>query len=178
MNFLSTVSNIQLRYAGVASVLGIALILVFFAVHKHPFLIPVFFDFRIVLFAVFLFVSLREFRDLSNDGVLYFWQGMIGSFVFVVEYAVVVAIAIMVIGSVNHSFVTEYVDQFSAQARAFPQEVIAERIGKEAFEQNLKALKSTTIGDLALLYFVQCLMIGCFVSIILSVILRRSPKTL
>jgi hypothetical protein len=51
-----------------------------------------------------------------------------------------------------------------------------ERIGKEVFERNLNQLPTTNISVLAMTYFVQGLAIGFFVSIILSVIVRRQPK--
>jgi hypothetical protein len=77
---------------------------------------------------------------------------------------------------VEPEFVSDYVAQFLEQAKAFPPEVI-ERIGKEVFERNLATLPETTAFDLAFLYFYQCFVISLFISIIISVILRRQPQT-
>lgn len=165
----------QLRYALIASVLGMGLIIVLFLYHRHPFLIPVLIDFRIFLFGIFIYVSLKEYRDTVNEGLLFFWQGIVGSYVLILEYAVMVCIGIIILGLVNHNFVTDFITQFTEQARSYPPDAV-EQIGKEAFEKYLTELKSVTIFAMARQYFGQCLIIGAFVSIILSVILRRTPK--
>ena len=164
--------RIPTRYGFLASILGAALVGVLFYFGRHPFLIPVVFDFRIVLFALFLFFAVREFRDLSNGGVLFFWQGMITSGIFILSYSLTVSTAILILGHIEPTFVTEYIRQFTEQARSYP-DVAIERIGKETFERSLKELQSTSVIDMSILYFTQCWTIGFFVSIILSVILRR-----
>jgi hypothetical protein len=57
----------------------------------------------------------------------------------------------------------------------WPEEDIA-RVGKETFERNLQDLPSTNMGQIATMYLVQSFGIGLFVSIIMSVILRKQPK--
>lgn len=164
-----------LRFGFIAGVLGFGLVVVLYFIGTHPFLIPVFMDFRIALLAVFLVFSLKELRDYYFKGVLYFWQGMIASFILTAVFAFIASGLIVAFGTFVPQFVTSYVDQFLASAKDFPPEVI-ERIGKETFEKNLATLPSTTAFDLALLYFWQCFVIGFFISIIISVILRRQPQ--
>jgi len=164
-----------LRFGFIAGVLGFGLVVVLYFIGTHPFLIPVFLDFRVVLLAVFIVFSLKELRDYYFKGILYFWQGMIASFVLTIVFAVTASGLIVAFGTFVPEFVSHYVDQFLAQAKEFPPEVI-ERIGKEAFERNLATLPSTTAFDLALLYFWQCFVISFFISIIISVILRRQPQ--
>jgi hypothetical protein len=166
-----------LRFGLIGGVIGFGLILVLYYIGRHPLLVPVFLDFRIVLFSVFLIFSLKELRDFYFGGILYFWQGMVASFILTAVFAVVVSGLIATFASYVPLFVSTYVDQFLEQARQFPPEII-ERIGKDAFEKNLAALPSTSPLDLALLYFWQCFVIGFFISIIISVILRRQPRTL
>jgi hypothetical protein len=60
--------------------------------------------------------------------------------------------------------------------RSIPDDVI-KRIGKDVYVRNLAALPLTKAADLALLYFWQSFLISLFLSVILSVILRRQPKT-
>ena len=50
-------------------------------------------------------------------------------------------------------------------------------MGKEIYERNLAELPTTNISRLTITYFIHGLVIGFFVNIILSVILRRQPKT-
>ena len=73
-------------------------------------------------------------------------------------------------------FVPTYIEYVSAYWKSFSKEDI-ERIGKEIYERNLASLPATNMSQLTRTYFVHGLIIGFFVNIILSVILRRQPKT-
>src|SRR3954469_1851165 len=86
--------KIPLKYGVIASALGSSLLIVLYFLGRHPFLIPVYMDSRIFLFGVFLYYSLRELRDFFQHGILYFWQGMIASFLFVAVFAVITSAVI------------------------------------------------------------------------------------
>ena len=68
--------TVALKYMAFGSLLSILLILALFYAQRHPLLMPPILDFRILIFGVFIFFSLKEFRDYLNGGILYFWQGM------------------------------------------------------------------------------------------------------
>ncbi|MGE0771158.1 MAG: DUF4199 domain-containing protein [Cyclobacteriaceae bacterium] len=167
--------RVTLRYGVVGGTVGFVLLLILYYIGRHPFLVPVFFDFRIVLFGILMFFSLKEVRDYFGQGVLYFWEGMIGCFMFTLSFAVLASGLVWIFAWLVPAFVGDYISLFESQARTFPPEVI-ERIGKEVYERNLQALYDTNGFDLAALYFSQSFMIGLFISIIISVILRRQPK--
>lgn len=167
--------KVPVRYGIIAGVLGAILVAGLYYMGRHPYLIPVFFDFRIVLFGVFIFFSLKEVRDYYQEGVLYFWQGLIGSFLFTTSFAIVASTLIGLFILAFPEFLSDYIALSLEQLRGLPQDVI-DRIGKEVYERNLQLLPSTNTTDLASLYFWQSFMIGLFISIILSVILRRQPK--
>jgi hypothetical protein len=164
-----------LRFGLIGGVLGSAFVIVLFYVGTHPFLVPVFMDFRLILFIVLIIYSLKELRDYYYKGLLYFWQGMIASLILTATFAIVASGLLWLFGELVPDFVTSYVDKAIAQVRAMPPEVI-EKIGKERFDLSLAALPSTTAFDLALLYFLQSFGISFFISIIISVILRRQPQ--
>jgi len=168
--------QVPLKYGAIAGVLGAILVIGLYYLGRHPFLIPVFFDFRIFLFGVFIFFTLKELRDYYYQGVLYFWQGIIGSFFFTVVFATIAAGLLAIFIAIVPGFLTAYIEQSIEQIKGLPADII-ERIGKDVYERNLKLLPSTNGFDLALLYFTQSFMIAFFISIILSVILRRQPKT-
>ena len=173
---MKSLIQVALKYGAIAGVLGAIFVIGLFYMERHPFLIPVFFDFRIILFAVFIFFTLKEFREYHQGGILYFWQGLIGSFVFVSSFALIAATGIFLFIQINPQFLQSYIDQSIEQLKALPQDII-ERIGKDVYQRNLEMLPSTNGFDLAFLYFSQSFMIGILVSIILSVITRRQPKT-
>src|SRR6187549_279590 len=142
----------SLRFGLIGGAVGFGLIVALYYMGTHPFLIPVYLDFRLVLFAVFLIFCQKELRDYYQGGVMQFWQGMIASFILIIVFAIISSGLMVAFGSLEPRFVSSYVEQFTEQARQFPPEVI-ERIGKDAFERNLATLPNTTPFDLALLYF-------------------------
>lgn len=169
-------AKVSLRYGALAGIVGSAFLIGLYYMGRHPFLIPVFIDFRIILFGVFIFFTLREIRDYYQEGILYFWQGIIASLIFTLCYAFISALVLWIFMRAVPEFLTEYISLSVEQVKSLPPEVI-ERIGKDVYAQNLKMLPNTKAFDLSFLYFTQSLMISLFISIILSVILRRQPKT-
>lgn len=175
MKINSPLIKIALRYGAIASVIGFALVVMLFYTDKHPFLIPVYADFRIFLFGVFIFFALKEYRDQQGEGILYFWQGMVGSYVFLLSFGLAAALAVYLLTLADTSFVTEFVRLFTEQAKSIPLEEL-ERVGKEDFERNLLELSNTNGYNMALLHFKQSLIIGFFISIIITIVLRKQPK--
>lgn len=173
--FGSPLIGVCARYGSIAGLLcGVFLISIFY-MGKHPFLINPFFDFRVPVFAILLFFALKEVRDYHQDGVLSFSQGMAGNLFFLGTSAIMATLAILIFGTLNPAFLSEYISQFTKQIRNLPPEIVGQ-IGKEVLERNLDALPSTTLRNLAGLYAWQSFVIGFFISVIISVILRRQPK--
>lgn len=173
---IKTLVKISLRYGAVAGILAFLLMLVMFYMGSHPMLVSPFLDFRILLFGVFMFFALREFRDYYQEGVLYYWQGLIGGLVVVFLASGIASVLLYLFALWEPKFVTIYIDQLTEYLRSFPAEDI-ERIGKDVYQRNLDDLPSTNGKDLAQTYFMQGVVIGLFVNLILSVILRRQPKS-
>jgi len=151
------------------------LLLVMYYIGRHPLLTSPFLDFRILLFGIFIFFTLKEFRDYYQDGNLYFWQAMLGGWTVILIATIATSILLWLFGVWDNGFVDSYIAQVTAYLKSFPQGDI-DRIGKEIYERNLMALPATNIFDLTQTYFMQGIVIGFFVNIILSAILRRQPK--
>ncbi len=166
--------KVSLKYGVIASFIGSALLVGLYYMNRHPLIIPVFLDFRLILFGVFIFFTLREIRDYYQGGFLYFWQGILCSFLFTATFAMLASLVIVGFVGIVPDFLNSYITLSMAQLKSLPAEVI-ERIGKEVYKLNLDRLPDTTGFDLAFLYFWQSFMISLFISIILSVVLRRQP---
>src|SRR5687768_6104734 len=138
---MKSLVQVALKYGVIAGVLGAILVLGLYYIGRHPFLIPVFFDFRIILFAVFIFFALKEFRDYYQAGILYFWQGLIVSFIFVASFALIAATGIFVFIQLKPEFLSSYIDLSLSQLKALPEDIIA-RIGKDVYQRNLEILPS------------------------------------
>jgi hypothetical protein len=163
-----------LRYGLLAGTLGAILAVALYYLGKHPFLLPVVFDFRIILFGIFIFFALKEFRDFQNQGVLYFWQGFIGSYLFVLVAGLTGAVLIGIFATVMDVFVAEYITVLMKQMTEF-RDVIIENVGKEAYDLQLERLPGTTAMDLAGDYFLKSMIIGFFLTVVISVVMRRHP---
>jgi Protein of unknown function (DUF4199) len=168
--------RISVRYGTVGGILAFILLIIMFYLGRHPLITSPFLDFRVLLFGIFIFFTLKEFRDYEQEGVLYFPQAMIGGLVVIMIMSTLTSIMLQIFGTVEKDFVVTYIEQVTAYVKAFSKEDI-ERVGKEIYERNLAELPSTNISKLTVTYFVHGLVIGFFVNIILSVILRRQPKT-
>ena len=90
-------------------------------------------------------------------------------------FAVIAFFSLLIFDKLERRLVPSYIELMTHYLQQFPEEDI-QRIGKEVYEINLKQLPSTKIVQLAQLDFVQSFAIGFFVSIILSVILRKQPN--
>ena len=176
MALTKTLLKVSARYGVAAGILAFILLLVMYYVGRHPFLTSPFLDFRILLFGIFIFFTLKEFRDYYQDGSLYFWQAMLGGWTVILIATIATSILLWLFGVWDNDFVDSYIAQVTVYLKSFPQEDI-DRIGKEIYERNLLALPATNIFDLIQTYFMQGIVIGFFVNIVLSVILRRQPKT-
>jgi len=163
------------RYGAACGILAFVLLLVMYYIGSHPLLIPPFLDFRILLFGIFTFFTLKEFRDYHQGGNLYFWQAMTGALTVVLVAATITSCLLWLFGVWEKDFVASYVTAFTAFLQSFPKEDI-DRIGKEVYDRNLEELPATNAFDLVQTYFMQGIVVGFFVSIIVSVILRRQPK--
>jgi hypothetical protein len=72
-------------------------------------------------------------------------------------------------------FVADFISQATEQTKAFSPEDI-QRIGKELFDQSLQELQKADKYYMARRYFVQTFIISFFVSVIVTVIVRRTSE--
>lgn len=173
---MKPIIKVPLTNGAIAGVLGSFFLIGLYYIGRHPFLIPVYVDSRIFLFGFFIFFTLKELRDYHHGGSLYFWEGLIASFFFVISFSIISCIFIAGFGLWIPEFLSSYISLTLGALKNLPAQTI-EKIGKQVYERNLMLLPSTNAFDLVILYFWQSLVIGTFISIILSVIVRRQPKT-
>ena len=164
--------KVPFLYGLIGGVLGCIVIASLYYMGRHPFLLPVIFDFRIVIFSVFIFLCLKEVRDYYQQGNLFFWEGMIGSYVFIGTSAVMGSLFTWCLAKWDANFLPSYISKLKEQMMSFQKQIV-ESVGAEAYQQQLAKLPSTTALDLAGDYFLKSMIIGLFLTIIISVILRK-----
>jgi hypothetical protein len=176
MRKIKDIYLIPLKYGVVAATLSALLFLLLYYFGKHPLLIPALFDFRIILFPIFLVFSIRDFKENRNGGMLHYWQGMSVGIQVTLVISILMSLFILLFGGVlEPEFFTDYIDKLTLQLQSTNPEVI-EQIGQEAYAKSLEILPSITLLDLSLDYFIKSLPYGLFLTIIISLILRKKPN--
>ena len=171
------VVKVPVRYALFASVLGTALTVVLFYSGKHPLLIPIIVDYRLLLLPLFLFFSIKEFRDVYNQRVLTFPQGMLAGLIMYAGMGLLIGLALFAFNAItNGAFVQDYVDTSYSQLIENRQKFL-DAIGEEAYDRSLETTPFTSIFDLASDYFLKTCALGILFTIIISVILRKQPNS-
>ena len=163
------------RYGLLGGLIGGTVIIALYSAGIHPFLLPVIVDFRIAIFSIFIFFSLKELRERYYDGTLFFWQGMVASFVVVLVSGLIGSCFAWGIAKWNSDFLPSYISKLQQQLLGFKKDII-ESVGVDAYNQQLARLPHTSPLDLAGDYFLKSLIIGLFLAILISVILRKQPK--
>ncbi len=168
--------KVPFRYGLLGGVIGSIVIVVLYFIGRHPFLLPVIFDFRIILFAVFIFFSLREVRDYYLQGVLFFWQGMVCSYIVIITSALLGSLFTWAFASWNSQFLPSYIEKLHQQMLSYKEQIISS-VGTDAYNQQMTKLPLTSPLALAGDYLLKSMIIGLFLAIIMSVILRKQPKS-
>src|SRR5258708_39244845 len=116
--------KIPFRYGLIGGVLGCIVIASLYYMGRHPFLLPLIFDFRIVIFSVFIFLCLKEVRGYHQQGNLFFWQGMIGSSVLVGTSAVMGSVFTWSLSRWDANFLSSYILILREQMLCFKKQLI------------------------------------------------------
>jgi hypothetical protein len=171
----SPLIQIPLKYAVVGAALACILLAMLFFNDRHPFFIPVVYDFRLLLIPLFVFFAIKEYRDYAHGGALHFWEGMLIGIIVYLGIGVFVGVFLAFFGHYHPPFLEEYIRLAVEQLQGHREEFI-NSISEETYNSTLENLPLTTIGDLAMDYLLKCIPIGLFSTIIISVILRKQTK--
>ncbi|MBK7653742.1 MAG: DUF4199 domain-containing protein [Flammeovirgaceae bacterium] len=106
---------IAIRNGLIAGGLDFVFILTLFYIGKHPFLFPVYFDFRLILFSVFMVMGLKELRDYHQQGLLSFGEGMVSNLLFTTVFALFIGSLILLFCAIEPAFVSNYIEIATAQ---------------------------------------------------------------
>jgi hypothetical protein len=161
------------KYGAIAGlVLTAGLVVIYFA-GKHPLLINILFDLRILVFLLFIFVTLREFRDEYNNKILHFWQGLYTGIIVYISAAFITSLLLCLFASwIEPDFVTSFIGQSLANLEE-NKEMIIESLGQDKYDGAVEGLPSTTAGNLAFDYFLKSMPIGFILTLITSIIMRN-----
>jgi len=175
MNQLKPIVQVPLRFGLYGGLLSGIIIITLYYLDRHPFLISPLYDFRILLYGVFLFFGIKEFRDYHQAGELYFWQAMAMGILCYIVIGLTGATILILFSNFEPRFVTDYIDLALQQLMA-DKIAMVNAVGEAAYENALNRLPETSIWAMAGDYLIKSMIIGFFLTIIISVVLRRQPN--
>jgi hypothetical protein len=173
MNKNNPLIYVPLRYGLFGAVINIMAILALFYFGRHPLLLNPLLDARLPLYIIFIFFSMRTYRDEFNGGILHFWQGMTIGVINYMSMAIIVALFIQIFAGIEASnFLNDYIRMASEQIEA-NRAILADTIGESTVEKTLLELPSTTALHLAADYLLKSMPLGLFLTTIFAILLRR-----
>jgi hypothetical protein len=163
--------TVPLKYGLIGGVLVILLFMIFYFLGKNPLVEIKLVD--ILILAVFIFFSLKEFRDSHNNKELHFWQGVSGGMITYFSIGIISALFILILLVViDPGITTNYIESRIALINENKEQLV-ENINEQAYLDALAGVKKTTPLDLAIDDFLKKSIIGLFLTIIIAVILRK-----
>lgn len=162
---------IPLKYGIIGGCVVILLILIFYFLDLNPLVNIKVAD--LLILSIFIFFSLKEFRDRYNDRQLHFWQGMTGGVINYITIAVISAVFILLMTVIiDPDMTTNYIASRLELLNENKQNLI-DAMDEETYMKSVVGVKETTGFDLALDDFLKKSIIGLFLTIIIAVILRK-----
>ncbi len=163
--------SVPLKFGTIAGGLSILMFLIAYWMGKNPLIDLRFFDFLIL--PVFLFFSMKYFKDYKNNGILHFWQGMTVGVLNYVVLAVLSAIFIIFfLNFINAQLVDFYIIDRLEIIDLKKKEIVSE-MGEGTYNQTRSDIGNTSATILALDDFLKKCLIGLTLTIPIAVILRR-----
>lgn len=173
MKLQNNLTQVAIKFGLVGALMNIVALLTLFYLGKHPLLLNPLIDARWPLYSLFLFFSIKYFRD-ENEGVLHFWQGLALGFLVYLIMAQMAAAFIAVFGSIDSTqFLSTYISSAIEQISANKEALLQNNIDEKTLTDALQILPSTTANNLAFDYFLKSMPIGLILTLLLSIIMRR-----
>lgn len=162
---------VPLKYGVIGGGLVILLFLVFYFLGGNPLVEIRFVD--ILLLAIFIFFSIKEFKDRYNNKELHFWQGVTIGMIAYFSIAIISAMFILVLTVViDPDLTTNYIET-RIELLNENRETLVESINEQAYMDAVAGVKDTGPVDLAIDDFLKKSIIGLFLTIVIAVILRK-----
>lgn len=162
---------VSLKYGLIGGLMVILLIIIFYFLDLNPLINIKVTD--VLILSVFIFFTLKEFRDRYNNRQLHFWQGMTGGVINYLTIALISAGFIFVLTVIIDPEVTTKYIETRIEILNENKQTLVETMDEETYLNALSGVKETTGFDLALDDFLKKSIIGFFLTTIIAVILRK-----
>lgn len=166
--------KVPLKYGIAGGLLVVLVFVVLFLLGENPLLMLQPFDF--MLLPLFLFVSIREFRDVHNGRLMFFWQGMtVGFFCYIIIALVSSVFIILFLEFCDCNLLAEFITNKVEILESGKARVI-EEMGQATYDKTVTDVEATTAFIVSLDNLLKKCILGLLFTIMLSMILRTKPK--
>jgi putative flippase GtrA len=130
----------------------------------------------IVVIILFTFFAIKEFRDVHNQKLLHFWQGLIlGMATYLIIAAISSSYYYIYISYIDTDVLLE-IKQIQREFLEVNKDSMIEQRGEEWYNESYLMVDDITAANQTWGDFFQKALAGIFVTIIISVILRKVPQ--
>jgi hypothetical protein len=166
--------KVPLKYGAIGAFVMIVLFLVIYMLGDNPLFAENVID--KVLLALFLFSAIREFRDVHNGKIMFFWEGMtVGFFCYIVIASILGVFTWMFLEYYDCNLLADFVTNALESAESEKVETIKD-VGQESYDEMIRSISATGTIKISFEAFLQKTVFGLLFTIILSMILRTKPK--
>ncbi|BDD03585.1 DUF4199 domain-containing protein [Aureibacter tunicatorum] len=163
--------KIGLKYGGIGGLMAVLAMVAFVFIDNNP-LGPEFY-FAAPLVFVFVFFAMREFK-FFKDGYMTFSQGVAIGFITYVMIGIISGIAVFALLQwIEPELLPHYIELKMKGLMENKTEIIAQ-YGEGVFNDNYDKLPKTTAWELGLTDFIQKLLSGVIITMILTMLMRKS----
>lgn len=168
----SQLFKVPLKYGVAGGIISLLLFITLYFLDESPLSAIRLFDF--VLIPLFVFFSLKEFRDYKNEGKMAYWEGMTVGLVCYGLIALISASAILLfLEVIDPQLFVQHKQENITILTQDPQEWV-EQLGREDYEEALEDVRGITPVSLAADDFVKKILIGLFLTSVISIFLKRT----
>ncbi|AHM62544.1 hypothetical protein D770_21475 [Flammeovirgaceae bacterium 311] len=160
-----------LKYGITGGVLAIVFFLVMWLLKENPLGMLRLFDF--VILPVFIFFTLKEFRDYRQGGKLTYSQGMTVSFVCYTSLALISALFIFIFLTYADTGLLLRHQQENLAVLTDDSQRWIDELGQQTYDKAIEEVKRTSALDLALDDLIKKIFIGLFLTGIITLFLKK-----
>jgi hypothetical protein len=174
MSMKTVFTQIGLRYGLIGGVFAILMFFIMIFMDKIPLVSMRLFDF--ILIPVFLFLSVKHFKEYANNGELRFWQGMTVTFFTYLILSLTSALFIYVyLTWFNYPLFEEFV-QLQVDKIVLNREQIINQTSEAQYEQLLNGMQNSKVIHSAIDDVFKKAFVWLFISPVISLFMRTNMK--
>ncbi len=162
-----------LKFGLIGGLMAIVIFVFLYFLGQNPVLTNKKIPFGLILLPLFIFFSVKEYRDFRNQRQLRFWQGIVIGVINYLLIAIISAIFIWAFTTYIDKSLVDDMIAFGIQHLEKGKEGFIEIYGQEYYNQTVQSAKNTTAYHIALDDFVIKVLIGTLSTFIISIILRK-----